>query len=156
MPVDLSDLLAPELVAVGLPAASKKTLFTQIGALAAPALGVGARAVAETLMTREREGSTGFGGGVALPHSRVEGLHRIVLVVARLSHPLDYGAVDDVAVDVVAAMFSPPDAGAAHLKALARVARRFRDRGLLAKLRGAGSPDAIYALLAADESRDAA
>lgn len=156
MASDLSDLLAPELVVVGMPAASKKALFTQIGALAAPMLGLEPRAIAEALAAREKEGSTGFGGGVAIPHARLPGMRRVALVVARLAHPIAFAAVDDVAVDVVAAMLSPPHAGGEHLKALARVARRFRDRTLVAKLRGAASPDAIYALLTADETRDAA
>lgn len=156
MASDLSDLLAPELIVLGLAAASKKALFSQLGALVAPALGVDARVVVDGLTVREKEGSTGFGHGVAIPHARIPGLPRIVLAVARLAHPLDYGALDDAAVDVVAAMFSPPQAGAQHLKALARVARRLRDRALVAKLRGAGSPDAIYALLCDHGVRDAA
>jgi PTS system nitrogen regulatory IIA component len=53
-------------------------------------------------------------------------------------------------------LLSPVNAGADHLKALARVSRRLRDRGFTAKLRGAGSADAIYALLAGNEARDAA
>ena len=53
-------------------------------------------------------------------------------------------------------LLSPPDAGAEHLKALARVSRRMRERTFVAKLRGAGSADAIYALLAGVEARDAA
>jgi len=156
MTTDLSDLLVPELVVVGLPAASKKALFTQLGALAAPWVGLDARAIAEGLAAREKEGSTGFGGGVAIPHARLAGMQRVALIVARLAQPLGFAAVDDVAVDVVVAMLSPPHAGGEHLKALARVARRFRDRTLVAKLRGAGSPDAIYALLTADDTRDAA
>ncbi|MDR6789069.1 PTS system nitrogen regulatory IIA component [Sphingomonas sp. BE138] len=156
MATDLSDLLVPELIVVGMTAASKKTLFAQLGTLVAPALGIDGRVVAEALTTREKEGSTGFGGGVAIPHARIAGLRRVALAVARLTHPLDYGAVDDAPVDVVAAMFSPPQAGGEHLKALARVARRLRDRPLVAKLRGAGSPDAIYALLTDHGVRDAA
>ncbi|PZQ62147.1 MAG: PTS lactose transporter subunit IIC [Sphingomonas taxi] len=153
---DLSDLLVPELIVIGLPAATRKALFSQIGALVAPVLGVDARVAAEALAAREKEGSTGFGDGVAIPHARVPGVARIAVAVARLAQPLDFAAPDDAPVDVVVAMFTPPHAGSEHLKALARVARRLRDRGLLAKLRGAGSPDAIYALLTADESRDAA
>ncbi len=156
MASDLSDLLAPELIVLGMPAASKKALFAQLGALVAPTLGVEARIATDALAAREKEGSTGFGGGVAIPHARVAGLSRIAVAVARLAQPLDYGAVDDAAVDVVVAMFSPPQAGGAHLKALARVARRLRDRALVAKLRGAGSPDAIYALLTDHDVRDAA
>lgn len=156
---DLSDLLFPDLVVVGMAASSKKGLFGQIGALAAPVLGFDAGLVSGALADRERLGSTGFGGGVAIPHARIAGLTRIVLIVARLAQPIDYQAVDDARVDVVVAMLSPPDAGADHLKALARVSRKFRDRALVAKLRGAGSRDAIWALLTADDpgsARDAA
>ncbi len=156
MASDLSDLLVPELVVVGIAAPSKKALFVQLGALVAPTLGVDARVVADALSIREKESSTGFGGGVAIPHARIAGLRRVAVAVARLAQPLDFNAVDDAPVDVVVAMFSPPHAGGEHLKALARVARRLRDRALLAKLRGAASPDAIYALLTDHEVRDAA
>ena len=65
-------------------------------------------------------------------------------------------AADDLPVDLVFMLLSPVDAGADHLKALARVSRRLRDRTFLTKLRGAGSPDALYALFTADAARDAA
>ena len=59
-------------------------------------------------------------------------------------------------VTLIIALFSPLDAGADHLKALARVSRALRDAQFVAKLRGAGSTDAMYVLLARDEARDAA
>ena len=156
MTPDLSDLVSPELVAADLSATTKKALFPQLGALAAAGLPVVARTVAEALAAREKKGSTGFGHGIAIPHARIEGLDRIVALVVRLAQPIDFAAVDDQPVDVVVALLSPPDAGAAHLKALARVAWRFRDAAFVAKLRGAGSRDAMYVLLTADETRDAA
>ncbi|WP_375271500.1 PTS sugar transporter subunit IIA [Sphingomonas sp.] len=154
--MDLSDLLLPELVAVDVSAATRKAAFTQIGALAAPALPLDARVIADALAAREKLGSTAFGGGVAIPHARLPGLDRIVAGAIRLTHPIDFGAVDDVPVDLLLILFSPPNAGGDHLKALARVSRRLRDRGFVAKLRGAGSRDAIWALLTSDETRDAA
>ena len=109
------------------------------------------------LTEREKLGSTGFGGGVAIPHAQDRRARsRVVGVFARLAQPIDFHAVDDLPVDLVFMLLSPPDAGAEHLKALARVSRRLRDRGFVAKLRGAGSRDALYALLTADEARDAA
>ncbi|UVO51008.1 PTS sugar transporter subunit IIA [Sphingomonas sp. SUN019] len=160
MSTDISDLLFPDLVVVGLTATTKKALFQQVGALAAPVLSLQAEAIADGLAAREKLGSTGFGGGVAIPHARIEGLARIVVIVARLVRGIEFRAVDDAPVDIVVAMLSPPDAGAEHLKALARVSRRFRDRKFVEKLRGAGSVDAFYALLTADDlgtgQRDAA
>lgn len=153
---DLSDLLLPETVFERLAAANKKTLFQQLGAAAATAYGIDSVAVAEGLAKREKLGSTGFGSGVATPHARIPGLGHVVGVFARLSQPIDFQAVDDLPVDIVFMLLSPVDAGALHLKALAKVSRRLRERGFVDKLRGAGSRDAMYALLTADEARDAA
>jgi PTS system nitrogen regulatory IIA component len=153
---DLSDLLAPDAVASGVSAGSRKTLFQQLGGIAARAYGLDAKLVAERIAEREKLGSTGFGGGIAIPHAKIEGLRQVTGVFLRLDKPLDFAAVDALPVDLVFMMLSPVGAGAEHLKALARVSRLLRDRGFAAKLRGAGSTDALYALLAGVEARDAA
>ena len=154
--IDFSDLLLPQAVNERLVAATKKSLFQQLGTIAAEAYGLAPAAVTECLTKREKLGSTGFGGGVATPHGKLAGLDRVVGVFARLPQPIDFQAVDDVAVDIVFALLSPIDAGAGHLKALARVSRLLRDRSVVAKLRGAGSRDALFALLTAGDVRDAA
>jgi PTS system nitrogen regulatory IIA component len=86
----------------------------------------------------------------------MEGLAHVVGLVARLATPIDFQAIDGMPVDLVFLLLSPPDAGVEHLKALARVSRKLRDRAFVAKLRGAGSPDALYALFAHTDTRDAA
>ena len=144
--IDFSDLLTPDRVLASVPAANRKALFHQLGTVAETVSGVEPRAACELLVTRERLGSTGFGNGIATPHARIEGLDRVVGVFARTAKPIDFAAIDDLPVDLVFALFSPPE-GSEHLKALARVSRRLRDRPFLAKLRGAGSRDALYALL---------
>ena len=153
---DFSDLLSPETVLPDLAVPTKKALFQALGAAVGPQHGLDPRAVADRLAERERLGSTGFGGGVAIPHARVAGLDGIVGAMVRLAQPIDFDAVDDMPVDIVFMLLSPPDAGAEHLKTLARVSRALRDRTLIAKLRGAGSRDALYALLSVPEARDAA
>ncbi|TGX53306.1 PTS lactose transporter subunit IIC [Sphingomonas gei] len=153
---ELSDLLIPEAVLAGLGATNKKTLFQQLGTAAARAYGVDAKLVTERLAEREKLGSTGFGGGIAIPHGKLDGLKRVAGVFVRLAHPVDFAAIDDLPVDLVFMLLSPVSAGAEHLKALACVSRKLRDRNFAAKLRGAGSPDALFALLAGLETRDAA
>lgn len=153
---DLSDLLRPETVVTDFGAANKKALCQAMAGLVAPRLGLDPRLVADRMADRERLGSTGFGHGVAIPHARVDGLAQITGAFARLAQPIDYQAVDSLPVDLVFLLLSPVDAGAEHLKALARVSRTLRDARFLAKLRGAGSRDALYALFATDEARDAA
>jgi len=153
---DLSEIIAADAVDARLQVANKKGLFQLLSAAAAKRTGLGAKAIATALAEREKLGSTGYGGGVAIPHGKIEGLPKVFGYFARLSSPLDYQAVDGMPVDLVVLLLSPPDAGADHLKALAGVSRMLRDRQILAKLRGARSKDAIYALLAGVETRDAA
>jgi len=153
---DLSHLLASDAVDSGLVAANKKALFQSLGGAMARRTGLPAKEIVASLLTREKLGSTGFGAGVAIPHGKLEGLTEVVGYFARLSTPIDYDAVDGLPVDLVFLLLSPPDAGADHLKALASVSRTLRDRQILEKLRGARSRDAMFALLAGEETRNAA
>ncbi|GGE87175.1 MULTISPECIES: PTS sugar transporter subunit IIA [Sphingomonas] len=152
----LVDILAPDAVAAAMAVPNKKVLFQQLAATAARLLDVDARLVADRLSDRERLGSTGFGGGVAIPHAKIDGLPKVVGLFARLTTPIDFMAVDDMPVDIVFMLLSPTDAGVEHLKALARVSRRLRDRTFVAKLRGAASEDALYALFTNGNGRDPA
>jgi PTS system nitrogen regulatory IIA component len=153
---DLSEILTAQAIDAGLTAANKKALFQQLAMAASRLTGLPAKGIAASLSQREKIGSTGFGGGTAIPHGKVEGLPHVFGYFARLSQPIDFHAVDGMPVDLVFLLLSPPDAGAEHLKALASVSRTFRDRQILAKLRGARSKDALFALLAGGEERDAA
>jgi nitrogen PTS system EIIA component len=153
---DLSDLISSDGIDAALVVSSKKSLMSQLALAGARLTGLGAKEIGAALLEREKTGSTGFGGGTAIPHGRIAGLTRIHGYFVRLAQPLAYQAVDQMPVDLVFMMLSPPDAGAEHLKALARVSRALRDKQLLDKLRGARSRDALYAVLTGAETRDAA
>jgi PTS system nitrogen regulatory IIA component len=153
---DMSEILAVEAINASLTVANKKALFQQLALAAARRTGLDTKLIVTALNERERLGSTGFGGGVAIPHGKIEGLSRVSGAFARLTQPVDFQAVDNVPVDLVFLLLSPPDAGADHLKALAAVSRALRNRQLVAKLRGARSRDAIYALLAGVDALHAA
>lgn len=148
--IDYSALLQPQTVVAGLAVANKKALLTQLAGLIAAAHGLDAKLVGACLSEREKIGSTGFGGGIAIPHAKLAGLEKVTGLFARLAQPVDFQAIDQLPVDLLFVMLSPPMAGADHLKALASVSRRLRDAGFVAKLRGAGSPDALYALWTED------
>lgn len=154
--VHFNDIVSPEALATDISVNGKKMLFQKVAALAATAYGLDTDAVADALLERERLGSTGFGGGVAIPHAKLAGLDRMCGVVVLLNPPAPFDAVDDAPVDVVFALLSPQDSGAEHLKTLARVSRYLRDETHVARLRGAKSAEALHALLAGGEARDAA
>jgi PTS system nitrogen regulatory IIA component len=153
---DMTDILSADCVDAGVTAPNKKGLFQLLALSAARRTGLDAKVIAAALADREKVGSTGFGGGVAIPHARIEGLNGVFGYFARLTAPVEFQSVDKLPVDLVFLILSPPDAGADHLKALAAVSRVLRDRNMVAKLRGARSRDALFALLAGVESRDAA
>ena len=153
---DLSDILTSKAVDGALVAANKKALFQQLAAAAAKLTSIPAKTIAASLNAREKIGSTGFGEGAAIPHGKIDGLGQVFGYFARLSTPVDFHSIDGLPVDIVFLLLSPPDAGADHLKALARVARVLRDPQTAAKLRATRDGAALHALLTQPAASNAA
>lgn len=154
--MQLAQFLDFDSVRVGVSANSKRALLQQLASIAAQRLDLPVAAVQACIAQREKLGTTGFGNGVAIPHGKLEGIHSLYALVARLAEPIDYKAIDGQPVDIVFLLLSPPDAGAEHLKALAAVSRVVRHPATLEKLRGARSRDAFAAVLMGTDERDAA
>ena len=153
--MDFQELLAPSAVALDVPAATKRAVFSAAASLLSDEIGVSEEAIVAALSERERLGTTGFGDGNAIPHGRVPGLQRMVAAVVRTAEPVDWAAVDAMPVDLIVALLGPAEAGADHLKALALVSRTLRDRTLVEKMRGAVEPGALWTLLAGPRRRAA-
>jgi PTS system nitrogen regulatory IIA component len=151
-----NDLLVTDAVATEVVVANKKQLFQKLGQMAHEVYGCTASAVVERLTERERLGSTGFGGGIAIPHAKLDGIDKVRGAVLLLAQPIPFDAIDAAPVDIVFMLLSPTDSGADHLKTLARVSRLLRNEAQLARIRGVRSASALYALLAGGEARDAA
>lgn len=140
-------LAGPDAVLACVKASGKKALLAELAAKAAALYKLDERRLFDRLLERERLGSTGIGGGIAIPHGRMADLSKPVGLFARLGHPVDFDSIDERPVDTVFLLLAPEGAGADHLKALARVSRLLRDRGLVEKLRATENADALYALL---------
>lgn len=153
--MNIEDLLVTELVFADFKASSKKQTLQNLSRRWAEVHGVDSRLAMEKLLDRERLGSTGVGKGVAIPHARIEGLGEISGAFAHLNTPVDFDAVDDVPVDLVFMLFVPEDAGADHLKALAKVSRLLRDSQVCDKLRQTTNANALYAMIAQPASNAA-
>lgn len=149
--MNISDLLVPKAVHAALKAQGKKHLLQELAARAHDLGDLPERRVFETLMERERLGSTGVGSGIAIPHGRMPEVHAITGLFARLDTPINYESVDGQPVDLVFMLLAPENAGADHLKALARVSRLLRDRATCEKLRAAATAEALYAILTSDK-----
>ena len=145
--LEIPDLLTPRSVVAQLRAPTKRQVLQELARRASTMTGIADKRIYDALNERERLGTTGIGMGVAIPHCRLAGLTRLYGFFARLERPVPFDAIDDQPVDLVFLLLAPQDAGAEHLKALARVSRLLRDRATCEKLRGANSADALYALL---------
>jgi PTS system nitrogen regulatory IIA component len=145
----ISDLLAPDAILPTLKVQSKKQLLQELAARAHLVTRLPERRIFETLIERERLGSTGVGSGIAIPHGRIAEATTITGIFARLESGIEYDAVDHQPVDLVFMLLAPENAGADHLKALARVSRLLRNHAVCEKLRAATTGEAIYALLTA-------
>lgn len=145
--MELCDLLTPDSVICDLRAASKKLVLEDLAKRAANITGVSERAIFDTLLEREKLGSTAVGRGIAIPHGKLPDVDRLYGLVAKLEHPIDFDAADDQAVDIVFLLLAPESAGADHLKALAKVSRLLRDKNVCDKLRLLTDASAIYDLI---------
>jgi len=150
--MNIGELLDRTAISARVSAANKKKALAVIAEIAARNFGLEPGNVLEALVERENAGSTGVGHGVAVPHARLEGLERMRGVFVRLEQPVEFQSVDDQPVDLLFALFAPKNAGAEHLRALARVSRLLRQAELREQLRKARSADAVHALLVQDVS----
>ncbi len=154
--IELSDLLPPGSVVLGLKAGSKRQVLRTLADRVAADEGLDGGKVLDALLEREKLGTTGIGDGLAIPHAKLDGLDRLVGVFARLEQPVDFEALDDEPVDLLFLLLAPTGAAADHLKALARVARVFRDEALCQALREVEEPGRAFELLTGRQRPQAA
>src|SRR4029078_4300005 len=98
----------------------------------------------------------GMGDGVAIPHASVKGVTTPIGAFARLEPGQDFEALDKRPADLVFLVLAPPERGADHLKALARISRFLKRADVRDKLRAARGTDELYALFASAVHSDAA
>jgi PTS system nitrogen regulatory IIA component len=107
-----TDLVSPNAIIPALKVNGKKQALQEIAAKAAELTGQSDRTILEILLQREKLGSTGVGGGVAIPHGKLPRLNKVFGVFARLERPVDFEALDGQPVDLVFLLLAPEGAGA--------------------------------------------
>lgn len=154
--MELGDFLSRDAVITDIKASSKKQVLQALSEKASELTGLSARDIFDTIIQREKLGSTGVGNGVAIPHGKFSKYDRITGLFVRLERPVDFDALDDQPVDMIMMLLAPEEAGADHLKALSRVARVMRDRQRMDAIRNTDDSDAIHALMTDTNQSDAA
>ena len=146
--MEIKDLLSPADVMVDVEASDKARLLKDLSTRAGSALKLKADIITAEISNREMLGSTGIGGGVAIPHARISDLKTPFGVLARLRKPIEFEAIDGQPVDLVFLLLLPGGRESDQLNALACVARKLRDPDALRALRLASRGSEVYTAIA--------
>jgi PTS system nitrogen regulatory IIA component len=144
----IKDFLSASDVAIDVGAADKGGLLRDLAARVASALALPADAIAAEIEKRDELGSTGIGGGVAIPHARLRGIGKPFGLLVRLREPVAFEAIDGQPVDIVFLLILPAASQLDQLNTLAAVARKLRDRDVVRRMRAATSKTDFYRAIA--------
>ena len=143
----ISDFLSAADVMVDMRASDKRELLQELARKAASRLNIPAGPIAAELLKREELGSTGTGGGIAIPHARIKAVTKAFGIMARLREPIEFDAIDSEPVDLVFVLLLPTTADGDQLDALSSIARRLRASEVLVQLRGAKNAAELYSAI---------
>ena len=143
--IQLEQILTPGRSLVNVPGGSKKRVLEQIANLVARDLTeLDAQSIFESLIAREKLGSTGFGNGIAIPHCRLAGCETPISAVLHLESAVDFDAIDGAPVDLLFVLLVPDAATDAHLELLRQIASMLDRSEVRERLRQATSGEALY------------
>ena len=145
--MNISSILTEKNIFLGLKSGSKREFLQDLAQKAAEVCGIDAITIFDTIMERENLGTTGFGGGTAMPHGRFSDTDKVFAFFAKPAYAVDFDAVYNRPVDLVFLLISPESSGADHLTALALLSRILKDDITCDKLRKMSRSTEIYALL---------
>jgi len=148
----LTDYIGEEDIICGFSAAGKAEALEKLCRFAAGRHGLPLEEILKVVRDREDLGSTGLGGGVALPHGKSACLERPVLVLAAAPEGVDFDSLDGRPVRVFVLMLTPSGGGGEHLQLLARLGALFKSPEAVEELLAASDPAGIRAFLARRES----
>ena len=144
----IEQTLTPGRCLVNVPGGSKKRVLEQIASLIARDLAdIDTQDIFESLIAREKLGSTGFGNGIAIPHCRLVGCSTPICAVLHLDAAVDSDAIDGAPADLLIVLLVPDAATDAHLQSLRQIASMLNRSDVRESLRQAQSGEKLYQLI---------
>lgn len=134
-------------VDLNIDAHSKKRVFEHASVMFENNQGIENSKVFDSLLARERLGSTGLGQGVAVPHGRIKGLKEAVAAVISLNQPVAFDAPDAQPVSLLIFLLVPEQATQQHLEILSELAELLSDKDLREKLKKSSKPGEVLQLI---------
>jgi len=143
--MQIKDFLSPGYTLCGVSGASKKRVLEFIAhKVCEESPDLDADDVFDSLLERERLGTTGLGHGVAIPHCRLPDCDHTIGILIQLTEPVDFQAMDKQPVDLVFALLVPDDDPDEHLQTLKTIAEKFSQPGFRDTLRNADCAETLF------------
>ncbi len=147
------EFLRPDAIIASLSGQTGQAVLGELCRPLASAYRVEAQRLVDTLLEREKLGSTGIGEGVAIPHGKVAGLPGLIASFGRSTHGIDFRAIDGRPTHLFFTLFAPENSAGAHLKALARISRIFKNPAFREAILKAPDAAEIYRLIEAEDAK---
>src|SRR5262245_47274877 len=145
--MEIRDFLSPMHASIDVRATDKSGLLRELSNQAGKALNVSPDRIFTELLKREELGSTGTGGGVAIPHARMLEVKAPFGMLVRLQQAISFDAIDGQLVDIVFLLLLPATPAGDQLSALASIARKLRDPSALRHLRRASDAAELFGVV---------
>ncbi|HID28837.1 MAG TPA: PTS sugar transporter subunit IIA [Desulfobacterales bacterium] len=145
------DSLKEEAIVSELNATDKKGVLEQLTNAVAKASEVNQEEIVRVLLERERLGSTGIGGGIAIPHGKSKSLNSLLVGFGRSFEGVDFEAMDGKPAHLFFLLMAPEDSTGAHLRMLARISRLLKDSTFRQRLMTAGDQRELYMVIANED-----
>ncbi|MFD2097510.1 PTS IIA-like nitrogen regulatory protein PtsN [Corallincola platygyrae] len=146
--MDISSILSLDCTRSAVHGSSKKRVLEMASELAAKHLpDHGCKMIFESILDREKKGSTGIGNGIAIPHGRISNASKAVAVLLQCDEPIAFDAIDNQPVDLIFALLVPEQSCQEHLKTLSAIAAKLSDKQILKKLRCADNDQELYEII---------
>jgi PTS system nitrogen regulatory IIA component len=141
------DTLTEGAIVADLRATDKKRVLHELTAYLAEISGIGHGEIVRVLMERERLGSTGIGGGIAIPHGKLKALQSLLMGFGRSRGGVDFDAMDGKNAHLFFVLLAPEDSADGHLKMLARISRLLKDSVFRERLLNATDGRELYKVI---------
>lgn len=143
--MNIESILSLSRTHANIQANSKKRAIEEAAKLIAASMeGLDAEEIYNSLIAREKLGTTAIGHGIAIPHCRLSSCQEIVGSLISIQDPVDFGAFDDQGVNLMFVMLVPSEEVEEHLQALAMLAERFETKSYRDLLSAAENHQALF------------
>lgn len=145
------DVLQPNAIIRNLQASDKQGVLQELAAPLASHAGVATPVLLRVLLEREQLGSTGIGGGIGIPHGKLDTLDRVLLGLGLSRRGIDFDSLDGRPTRIFFLIVTPAENTGLHLKLLARISRLLKNDLFQQRLLQAATDEEVLAIIDAED-----